>query len=455
MERRYPPVTILRFTRIWLAWVRGLVRLAKIVTMGCRKRREDCLAEVPSTGTPIGICDGAGQSQRVCIPEDVRLQHVHLFGAAGQGKTNCMVHMALHDVNERHGVAVIDPRGEMVADLLRRLPSRQLDRIIYLNPAEPDWVPIWNPLKCGTGQGAALVADATVRAFRGLAGDMGDRLEYLLRQAIIGVLHLPDGTLFDVCNLLRKGTPESERLRHRILAVVDDAITRRFWEHDFLKYTPIDLVPPQHRLSKLLGNVTISRMLSQPESRFNFRDIMDTGKILLVDLSGVGIDAGNVLGCLVISHLYWAARSRSGSDPAMHKAFHIYCDEAHHSLTPALEELMSEARRFSVSLTLAHQRLSQLVSSQRDAVCGIGSTLIFRVDRSDAVQLERNLQGLVEVKDLITLRCGQAIARIGTQVLHIRTYVPATFPQINEAGKIIRQSHRRYYRPTTNHMGIG
>jgi hypothetical protein len=90
------------------------------------------------------------------------MQHVHLIGASGQGKSNCMAHMAFHDVNEGHGAAVIDPRGEMVADLLRRLPSRHLDRIIYLNPGEPDWVPIWNPLT------NALAAEIRARVTVGL-----------------------------------------------------------------------------------------------------------------------------------------------------------------------------------------------------------------------------------------------------------------------------------------------
>ena len=446
---------IMRFKKIWLSWVCGLVRLAKIVTMGRRKRRGDRIEEVLSTGTPIGICNCTGQPQCVCIPEDIRRQHVHLIGAAGLGKTNCMGHMAFHDVNKGHGVAVIDPRGEMVADLLRRLSSRQLDRIIYLNPGEPDWVPIWNPLRCGSGQAAAHVADDIVRTFRGFVSGWGDRLEHLLRQAIIGVLHLPDGTLFDIYNLLRKGTPESERLRHRILAVVEDPITRRFWEHDFLKYTPSALVPPQHRLSKLLCNVTICRMFSQPESRFSFRGITDNGKILLVDLSGVGIDAGSILGYLMLSLLHSAAQSRSDSDPTTRRPFHIYCDEAHRFPTPAIMDMICEMRRFRVSLTLAHQYLSQLDSSQLDTVCGVGSTLIFRVNSSDAAQLSRNLQGLVEVNDLITLGCGQAIARIGTQVVPIRTYPPATLPQASDADLIIRRSHELYCQPTRDISGLG
>ncbi|MCY2953546.1 MAG: hypothetical protein NTU53_16445 [Planctomycetota bacterium] len=140
-------------------------------------KEPDYLVEVPSLGTPVGICDCTGHRQRVCIPEAIRLQHVHLIGTAGPGKTDCMVHMVFHDVNEGHGAAVIGPRGEMVVDLLRRLSPGHLDCIIYLNPGEPDWVPIWNPLKCGTGQGAARVVDDIVRAFQGFVSGMGEAFD--------------------------------------------------------------------------------------------------------------------------------------------------------------------------------------------------------------------------------------------------------------------------------------
>jgi hypothetical protein len=204
-----------------------------------------------------------------------------------------------------------------------------------------------------------------------------------------------------------------------------------------------------------VDNVTICRKFSQSENRFNFRDIMDTGKILLVDLSGVDIDAGSILGCLMLSLLHSAGQSRSDSDPTTRRPFHIYCNDADRFPTSAIMGMIYEMRRFSVSLTLAHQYLSQLDSSRLDAVCGVGSTLIFRVDAADAAQLRPSLHGLVEVNDLTTLTCGQAIARIGTEVVRIRTYPPVALSQASCADLIIRQSHQQYYQPTTTITGIG
>ena len=274
-------------------------------------------------GTPVGICSYAGTEQVVCIPPEFRSSHTHLIGRTGTGKSSVMESMVLHDVRQGHGVAVLDPHGRLVQRLLLLLPRECVDRVIYINPGDPDWIPIWNPLRCRSAFGPSRIADDLVAAFKSFVTGWGDRLEHLLRHALIGVLHLPQASLLDVSNLLRQKSEESRRLKSMILKSVEDEPLRTFWRHDFDRYKSADLAPPQHKLSKLLTSGTVSLMLSQSETSFDLRDVMDSGKILLIDLSSIGTEVREILGCFILSLLHLTALGRNSLSGEEQRPFHI------------------------------------------------------------------------------------------------------------------------------------
>jgi hypothetical protein len=281
-------------------------------------------------GTPIGICSNAGNPKFVCIPELTRSRSCHLIARHGMGKSTAMEHMILDDIGNGAGVAVLDPHGDLVNRLTKMIPREFIERTIYFQPGDTRWIPLWNPIRPLPGQDLARITDDLVAAIKSIVHGWGDRLENLLRQAIFALLHLPNMTLLDVYNLLRKESKESKILIHKILDVVENETSKLFWQHDFNKYSNADLTPPKHKLSKLLLSGSISLMLSQPENRIVFREIMDTGKILLLDLSGVGTEARDLLGSFVLSLFHIATLSRSKeSSSERRKPFHIYCDEAH------------------------------------------------------------------------------------------------------------------------------
>jgi len=400
-----------------------------------------------AVGTSIGTSLYAGINLPVCIPDDMRTKHVHLIGKPGKGKSSTIEYMVLNDIRKGHGVAVLDPHGRLVQRLLCLIPPEHADRVIYIEPSDPDWVPIWNPLSCGQGMSKARIADELVRAFKSVVSGWGDRLEHLLRHSFFALLHLPHSNLLDVSNLLRQKSDESSQLRTQLLKALDNEVARLFWREDFGRYSSADLFPPQHKLSKLLAGETVSLMLSQSDSFFNLRDIMDTGKILLVDISNVGPEVLEILGCFVLSLLHITALGRRGSPTESFLPFHIYCDEAHRFLTDAVEDMIAETRKFNVSLTLAHQYLSQFGTRQADALLSVGSTVIFNVDTKDARYLRKDLQDKVEIEDLITLEIGRAIARIDNQVVRVKTHYPLDIPENHCRERIIAQSHARYYRP--------
>jgi hypothetical protein len=400
-------------------------------------------------GTWIGICSYAGDCQRVCLPEVIRKTHTHLIGASGVGKSTTEEHLILQDIEQGHGVAVLDPHGDLIERLLSLIPEKDIERTIYLNPGDTDWVPLWNPIERIAGQDTGRSANNIVVAIKSFvaSGGWGDRLENILRNLVFAILHLPQGTFLDISNLLRNRSKESKKMRQEILELIENETARQFWLHDYAGYSKTDLSPPINKLGKLLLSDTVSLMLSQPENRFNFRKIMDEGKILLINLSNMDTNVKQVLGSFILSLFHLNALSRSNLPLEDRRQFHIHCDEAHQFQTDTFESLIAETRKYAVSLTLAHQYLSQFGKKKTDALSTVGSSIIFNVDKRDAEYLIKDLQGKVKVEELVSLGKGEAIARIGSEIVRIKTRPPLNPLTPNHKDRIINESRSKYYKP--------
>ena len=401
------------------------------------------------SGTWIGNIDFAGKIHKLCLPDDERERHNHLIGKPGAGKSTTIEHMILSDIKQGHGVAVLDPHGDLIERMLCLIPERFIHKTIYFNPGDPEWIPLWNPLERIPGQDIGRTADDLVQAIQSFVAKKGwgDRLEHLLRNIIFSMIHLGNGTFLDISNLMRNKSDESETLRKKILEVIDNETVRQFWMHDYKKYGKDDFGPPKNKLSKLLVSDSVSLMLSQPESRFNFRTIMDEGMILLVNLSNLGSMVREILGCFILSLLHLTALSRSSMPANKRKQFHIHCDEAHRFVTDSLEDLIAETRKYNVSLSLAHQYISQFGQRKTDAISSVGSTIIFNLDSKDAGYIIKDLQKKVKVEDIVALRKYEAIARIGTEIVRFKTRPPASVPVKHYKNQIIDESRNRYYLP--------
>lgn len=398
-------------------------------------------------GTPIGTCEYAGLKMPICIPSEPRSRSTHIIGRPGQTKSTTMAWMILDDIEKGMGVAVLDPHGDLVESLLYQIRQEHIERTIYFDPGQKDYVPLWNPFKMTSAQSLSRTADDLVAAIKTVVAGWGDRLEHFLRNGIFALLQLPDSTLLDLSNLLRRKTKESGRLRKAILEVIDNETAYQFWKNDFDAYTNEALGPPKHKLSKLLLSDMVSPMLSQAENLIDFRRIMDQGQILLINLSTIGSEEREILGCFILALLHLTALSRSELPVEKRRQFHIHVDEAHRFITESLEDLIAEPRKFGVSLTLAHHYFSQFGTKKIDALSSVGSTIIMNVDSKDARYLTKDLQKLVRYDDLITLRRGEAIVRIGTDIVRINTLEPLRIPHKHFKEEIIQHSHRLYYKP--------
>jgi hypothetical protein len=258
---------------------------------------------------------------------------------------------------------------------------------------------------------------------------------------------MPNPTLLDAMDLLRKDSKEGQRLRERVCEMTEEDAVRKFWREDFKGYRNEELMPPQNRLYKLLSSGTVAQMLSQPDNVINFQRIMDEGKVLLVDLSGSSSENRNLLGCFMLSQFYHTALSRSSIPEEARRPFFIYVDECHRFMSAILQNAIVELRKFKVGLCLAHQYVTQMNRPQADALSGVGTTIIFKVDTRDAQYLKKDLCDLVTVEDLITQERGHAIARIGNEIVRIKTLGPTEVPERNFRTRILDESHRRYCKP--------
>jgi hypothetical protein len=404
-------------------------------------------AEALNEGTPIGYSDYADSQITVCIPYVLRSRHTHVIGRPGTGKTSVLEQMILHDVGRKIGVVVLDPHGDLINRLLRQIPEDAVDRTIYMDPGDPEHITIWNPFHHLPGDDPGRVADDMVEVFKSVVKDWGDRLEHIFRNIFFALKSQPNCTLLDAYNLLRTKTPASDALRARFIETIDNEPARNFWAYDFDKFRNEDFSPPRNKLSKLLLTGTVSLMLSQPDSAFNLREVFNQGKILLVNLSHLGTQVRGVLGSFMVALSRQEALHRSRIPEQERFESHMYCDEAHHFLTDAIEDVLAEARKYNIGMTLAHQWIGQFGHSKAAALSNVGSTLIFNVDRNDAQHLTKDLLGKVTLDDLAGLPDYHAIARVQQHVVRIHTIAPAVIQGDGHKAAILERSHRLYCKP--------
>ena len=403
------------------------------------------ISKTQDVGAIIGECVDADTTLPVSIPEKLRQQCTHAIGRSGCGKTTVLLQMALQDIEKGIGVAFIDPHGDAIQDLLSRLPSGAKERCILFNPGDEEYVPLWNPLARSSDECRFQKADDLLSAFRGVFKDWGDRLAHVLRNGLIGLSYLEEPCLLDLYHLLRQKSPESERIRKRILEQPDlDEPVRTFWERDFLKdYRESELASSKHKLSQLLtGSVYL--MFSQPRSAIKLREIMDEGKILLVDLSQVGAEKRQVLGSLMLTLFLFTALERSKQKAEDRKLFSVFADECHMFVSAdAIEQLISEARKFKLRLSLGHQYLKQFQSHKVDALSTAGVTIVGRVNKDDSRFFSKDMMDLVDMHDLLSLEPYEFIAKIDTEVVKFRS-LPLGDSDDNVSDEIIRFSQERY-----------
>lgn len=335
-----------------------------------------------------------------------RRAHLHIIGKTGTGKSTLIASLCRQDILNGEGLALLDPHGDLVEAVAAMVPPERHHDLIYFNVPDREHPLGFNPLEVATDNTRPLAASALISAFKKLWADSwGPRTEYLLRNALLTLLYLPQRTLFDIPKLF-----DDAGFRAQALTAVRNPHVRRFWEKEYDRF-PARLraeaiAPIQNKVGEFLVNPILQPILNQPASSFRLRDVMDNGKILLVNLAKgkIGEDTAALLGTLLVTQIAVAALSRSDTPEHERHDFYLYADEFPSFTTSAFAGMLAEMRKYRLCLTLAHQHLSQLDDSVRDAVIGnVGTIIAFRVGMSDAEILAKEFLPEFGAADLVHL----------------------------------------------------
>lgn len=334
-----------------------------------------------------------------------RNAHIYVLGKTGTGKSTLLESLARQDLAHGGGFALLDPHGDLVERVLAAVPPDR-ETLIYMNVSDTARPLGFNPLEAVPPEKRALAASGLLDVFKKLWADSwGPRLEHILRNALLVLLDQPSATLADILRLL-----DDRDFRRHVAERTPNAQVRRFWLTEFERY-PLHfraeaIAPVQNKVGAFLANPVLQRILTQPKSAFDLRQVMDNGKVLLVNLAKgkLGEDTAALLGSLLVSRIGLAALSRADVPESERRDFAVYLDEFQNFSTLSLATMLPELRKYHVGLVLAHQHLAQVDPRVRDAILGnVGTMVTFRVGASDAALLEPELSPEVSVEDLVSL----------------------------------------------------
>lgn len=392
-----------------------------------------------------------GHTHRAGIPTDLRAQHCYIAGASGTGKSTLVLNMLLQDIAAGAGVGLIDPHGDLVQEVLARIPADRVDDVVYFNPSDKDFPVGFNLLQAsGETERERLVAEtvATLRRFYPEA--WGVRLEHILRYAVATVARQPGATLRDVRRLLT-----GEVYRTDAVSRLRDGELTGFWEGEFLGLRGAATEPVLNKLSPFLLDHSVRNIVCQRRSTIDIDAIVNGRKILLANLSigRLAADAAGIFGTFLITKIFSAALRRVELAREERGLWFLYVDEFQNFMdvgtAKGFEDILSQARKYGVVLTLANQYVAQLTSGVRSAIFGnIGTLVMFRVGVDDARLFADEFHGFTS-KELLSLKRGQALARVDTSAsaFNLATFPEPARPPDDHTAAIIARCRERYARP--------
>jgi len=345
----------------------------------------------------IDLCLGnttshLGAEQQLWLDAGARLQHLHIIGRTGTGKTTLLHNLLAQDIFLGHGAALLDPHGDLAFDILDAIPRARTRGVIYFNPSDLDRPIGFNPLANVPLDRRAVAADGILATFKHQWADSwGPRLEHILYNSVRLLLDVPRSSLLAIPRLLTDNA-----YRQRVLNHATDPVNIAFWKNEFDtwndRYRTEAIAPVLNKVNRFLAAPAIRNCLGQTKHCIDLRRVMDDGQLFIANLSKglLGEGHANLLGGLLVSSFQLAAQSRADVPEDERAPFYLYADEFQNYATDSFATILSEARKFALHLTIAHQFLDQLSDGLQSAVLGnTGNTIAFRIGGEDAEALAR------------------------------------------------------------------
>ncbi len=378
---------------------------------------------LPKEGVSIGESVYRGEIRNVRMTDDDRRRHLYIIGQTGTGKSQSMVRMVVQDMEDGKGCCVMDAHGELAEDILSRVPKHRINDVIYFNPGDLSRPMGMNMLEFDPAkpEQKTFIVNEIQAIFNKLfdKASMGPMFEQYMRNTLILLM---EDSVNEPCTLMEVPRIFSDdAFRNRKLARISNPAVIDFWEKEASKATgDWSLANMGVYIATKFGNFTANDymrpIIGQTKSAFNFRQVMDEGKILIVNLSKGKIGELNqeLLGMLIVGKITLAALSRSDTpDKSKLKDFYLYIDEFQNYTTDSIEVILSEARKYKLCLTMAHQLVNQLEDNIRDAVFGnVGSKLVFRIGAPDTELLLKDFAPEFNDKDLTGFQAGYCAAKL-------------------------------------------
>lgn len=386
-----------------------------------------------------------------------RRRHLYAVGKSGSGKSKLLELLIKEDIDAGKGVGVLDPHGDLVDNVMEFVPEHRIQDVVYFNPADIDFPISFNPMENVDEAYKMQVTIGFIQIFKKLFGtNWTDRLEHVLRYTVLALLDSPNTTVLSILKMLT-----DKNYRQNIVSRIQDNVVKNFWVSEFAgwseKFDAEAITPLLNKVGQFVSTNMIRNIIGQPHNKFNIRDIMDNKKILLMKVSKglLGEENSSLLGSMIITKLYQAAMSRADVKEDEREDFYFYVDEFQNFATETFAEILSEARKYRLNLTIAHQYMGQLSQLVQKTVFGnVGSIISFRVGAEDAAVLAEEYNPIFKERDIINLGVREFYCKISVAGEIREAFSGRTLdvPHMKESfiPQIIDQSRQHYCEKRSN-----
>ncbi|MFH1966281.1 MAG: type IV secretion system DNA-binding domain-containing protein [Patescibacteria group bacterium] len=388
-----------------------------------------------------------------------RRQHMYVIGKSGTGKTELLKNIALQDIQNGEGVCIVDPHGEFVEEVVDKIPSNRVNDVVYFNPADTEYPIGFNVLQVTDEKYKHLVSSDLMGIFTKIwANVWSARMEYILNNCILALVDTPETTLLGIIRIL-----VDKDYRQKVVNNVKDPVVRSFWINEYAswrdQFRNEAIAPIQNKVGQFLSTSLIRNIVGQAKSTINVAEIMNSNKILLVNVSKgrIGEDNSALLGAMLITKIQLAAMERVRIPEDERKDFYLYVDEFQNFATDSFANVLSEARKYRLNLIVAHQYVGQLVTDTttrvRDSIFGnVGTLISLRVGAADAEFLEKEFFPEFVIQDLVNLDNYNIYLKMMIDGVSCRPFSATTLPPMdtgvtNQREKMIKVSRERYANP--------
>lgn len=422
------------------------------------------LFDTPNAATPpennrityFGETDARGQRVRFGIKDEDRTRHMYIIGQTGMGKSVLLENLAAQDIINGNGLCFIDPHGSAIDTVMDYIPKERIADVIYIAPFDLEYPISFNVMEDVGPDKRHLVAQGLLSAFKKIWGEetFSARMEHIINNSLLALLEYPDTTILSVTRILT-----DKAYRDRVVEYIKEPSVKAFWVNEFgnwdERYQKEAAAGVLNKVSQFVSNPLIRNIVGQAKSSFDFRKAMDEKKIILVNLSQgqVGEENSKLLGAMITTKIYLAAMSRADVSKerlAQLPYFYLYVDEFQTVVNDSFASILSQARKYKLSLIFAHQYIEQLPEEVRAAIFGnVGTRINFRVGAADAEFLEKGFGEVFLSPDIVGLSRFQIylilmIDGVGSQPFSARTLAPITKPSISYREEIVQSSRSLY-----------